>query len=87
MSLIQTFPSGGEGGGGGSIQVDVFPTASAAELGNIYQYIGGNTLTYTNGCFYKCVVGDTPGTYKWEPISVEDPDTYEDDPIDFDHDW
>ena len=82
MSLIQTFPSGA-GGDGSSIQVTTFPTASASELGNIYQYIGSSTLEFTNGCFYKCVQGDTPGTYKWEPIGVEDSDTYEDDPIDF----
>jgi len=86
MSLIQTFP-GGSGGSGDSIQVTSFPPASASEFGNIYQYIGNNTLEYTNGCFYKCVLGDTPGTYKWAPVSVEDPDTYEDDPIDFNNDW
>ena len=86
MSLIQTFP-GGEGGDGSSIQVDVFPTASAAELGNIYQYVGSNTLQFTTGCFYRCEYDSTAGTYQWNPISVEDPDTYEDDPIDFGHDW
>ena len=86
MSLIQTFP-GGEGGDGSSIQVDVFPTASAAELGNIYQYVGVTTLQYTTGCFYRCTYDSTSGTYKWDPISVEDPDTYEDDPIDFSNDW
>ena len=71
------------GGGGGSIQKDSLPVASAFELGKIYQYIGENTLEFTNGCFYKCVEGETPGTYKWEGIGVEDPDTFEDDPIDF----
>ena len=72
-------------GGGGSSQVVSFPTASASELGKIYQYIGNNTLEYTNGCFYKCVVGETPGTYKWEAVGVEAQDTYEDEPIDFDN--
>ena len=86
MSLIQTFPSGA-GGSGESIQVTTFPTASASELGNIYQYVGTTTLQYTNGCFYKCVVGSTPGTYEWKAVGVEDPDTYEDDPIDFNNDW
>jgi len=72
--------------GSGSIQVKVLPAASAAELGNIYQYIGSSTLQYKNGCFYKCVNGTTPGTYEWSAVNVEDPTTYEDDPIDFD-DW
>jgi len=72
--------------GGGSIQVKVLPTASATEFGNIYQYIGSSTLQYKNGCFYKCVNGTTPGTYEWSAVNVEDPTTYEDDPIDFD-DW
>lgn len=70
-------------GGGSSIQVTVLPTASAAQEGKIYQYIGGTTLQYINGCFYKCVPGLTLGTYEWIGISVEDPSTYEQDPIDF----
>ena len=73
-------------GGGGSSQVVTFPTASATELGNIYQYIGNDTLEYSNGCFYKCVVGSTPGTYVWQAIGVEAPSIYENDPIDF-NDW
>lgn len=71
------------GEGGSSIQVTSFPIASISELGNIYQYIGGTTLQYKNGCFYQCVEGETPGTYEWAGVSVEDPDTYENDPIDF----
>ena len=86
MSLIQTFPSGA-GGSGDSIQVTSLPVASASELGNIYQYIGNNTLQYTNGCFYKCVLDSTTGTYEWKGVGVEDPDTYENDSIDFDTDW
>ena len=45
------------------IQKVVLPTASADELGNIYQYVGATTQDYTNGYFYKCVLED--GTYKW----------------------
>ena len=75
------------GGGGGDIQVTDFPPASFEELGNIYQYVGLTTLKFTTGCFYRCIYDDETGTYDWEPISVEDPDTYEDDPIDFSHDW
>lgn len=74
-------------GGGGSSQVVTLPPASLSELNNIYQYIGGDTLQYKNACFYKCVEDTTPGTYYWKPVSVEDPATYEHDPIDFDNDW
>lgn len=83
MSFIQTFPSGkGGGGGGGDIQVDSFPAASAAELGNIYQYIGNTTLIYVKGCFYECVYED--GSYKWKAISTDSDDSlYEDEDIDF----
>jgi len=80
MSLIQTFPNGG----GESSQVTVFPTASAAELGSIYQYIGPSTLEYENGCFYKCIYDETTSSYAWEPIQTQSDSTYETDPIDFD---
>ena len=86
MSLIQTFPSGA-GGSGDSIQVTTFPTASASELGNIYQYVGSTTLQYKNGCFYQCTLDSSTGTYSWEPIGVEAPGAYEDDNIDFNTDW
>ena len=36
------------------IQVSTMPTASAANLGKIVQWIGGG-VTYTNGHFYKCI--------------------------------
>ena len=82
MSFIQTFPGGkGGGGGGGDIQVDSFPAPSAAELGNIYQYIGITTSTFTKGCFYECIYED--GTYKWKPVSTEDDGLYETEDIDF----
>lgn len=42
-------------GGGSSIQVSELPTASASELGKIYQYIGNDTADYKNGYFYKCI--------------------------------
>lgn len=74
-------------GGGGSIQVTTFPTASASEYGNIYQYVGTTTTDYINGCFYQCKRDDTTGVYSWDPIGVEDPDTYETDPIDFNNEW
>ena len=45
------------------VQVSVLPTASAAEEGNIYQYVGVTTNDYINGLFYKCV--EDSGTYEW----------------------
>jgi len=65
------------------IQVTGFPPASATNMGDIYQYIGTSTADYTNGCFYKCTYDTQTGTYSWTPILVQAPETYEDDPIDF----
>lgn len=54
------------------IQVRVLPTASADELGKIYQYIGATDSTYTNAYFYKCVSdGQDPATYSWIRIDVQ----------------
>ena len=53
------------------IQVSSLPTASADELGKIYQYIGATDSTYTNAYFYKCVSdGLNPATYSWEQVDV-----------------
>lgn len=71
------------GGGGNSIQVINLPPASASESGNIYQYIGVTNTDYINGCFYQCRIDSSTGIYEWKPISVEDPDTYETEPIDW----
>ena len=54
---------------GQTIQRNVLPTASVDELGNIYQYIGADTATLTNGYFYQCVA-DGAG-YKWEEKKVQ----------------
>ena len=51
---------------GQTVQVDTMPTASADELGNIYQYVGTTTSTYTNGMFYKCITDGV--TYSWQYI-------------------
>lgn len=54
------------------IQVDTLPTASASNVGKIYQYIGSTTQDYTNGYFYKCVSdGEDPATYSWEEVAVQ----------------
>lgn len=57
--------------GGDTIQVSSMPTASASELGKVYQYIGSTTLVYTHGYFYECVSdGAGTPTYSWEEVST-----------------
>lgn len=53
---------------GGSPQVSVMPTADSSQLGKIYQYVG-ETGTYTNGYFYKCI--ENSGTYGWVNVMVQ----------------
>lgn len=53
------------------VQVASLPTADADTLGKIYQYVGETDTDYTNGYFYKCVEGETAGTYEWEAVSVQ----------------
>ena len=54
-----------------AIQVDTMPTASADELGKVYQFIG-TTGTYTHGYFYECVSdGQQPATYSWTQLNVQ----------------
>jgi len=55
---------------GETIQVDTLPTASADELGNVYQYLGTTTSDYTHGYFYECVLKGS--TYVWENCRVQD---------------
>ena len=84
MSFIQTFPSGKtSGGGGGDIQADSLPAASASELGNIYQYTGTTTSDYVKGYFYECVYEDY--AYKWKQLDTQEPGEVEieTEPIDF----
>lgn len=53
-------------------QVSTLPTASADELGKIYQFVGTTDANYTNGYFYKCVSdGATPAVYSWTAIEVQ----------------
>jgi len=59
---------------GQSIQKEELPLASADELGNIYQYVG-ETGTYTNRRFYKCILNSS--VYSWSEIKmVEKPVVY-----------
>lgn len=43
------------------------PTASASNLGFVYQYTGA-TGTYTQNMFYRCIYDDTLGEYKWVEV-------------------
>lgn len=53
-------------------QTTTMPTASEDELGNIYQYVGETTLTFTQGYFYKCVSDEEEEpTYSWQTINVQ----------------
>lgn len=53
------------------VQVTSLPTASASEVGKIYQFTG-TTGTYTNGYFYKCVSdGAASPTYSWVQVEVQ----------------
>ena len=73
MAVYFPYNFGGESGrsGGDSIQVNALPTASAENLGKVYQYIGETTPNRINGYFYKCVEGSTSGTYEWSNIDVQ----------------
>lgn len=64
MSFIQNFPTKSD-----TIQYTTMPTASATNAGDIVQYTGTSTETYTNGYFYKCV--ENSGSYSWEQTDVQ----------------
>ena len=53
------------------VQIATLPTASASNLGKIYEYVGATTQDYTNGVFYQCVFDGT-STYSWEVCDVVD---------------
>lgn len=53
-------------------QVDTMPTAAAAEVGKVYQFIGTTDASYTHGYFYECVSdGQNPATYSWVQTNVQ----------------
>ena len=53
-------------------QLSTLPTASADNVGDIVQFVGTTTSSYTNGYFYKCVSdGQNPATYSWEAVEVQ----------------
>ena len=53
-------------------QKAILPTASADEVGNIYQFVGTTDLSYTNGYFYQCIEDpDNVGSYIWIQKNVQ----------------
>jgi hypothetical protein len=54
-------------------RVATMPTAGADYVGDIVQYVGTTTASYTNGYFYKCVEDSStnPSTYSWEQANVQ----------------
>ena len=65
------------------IQYDSMPIASSTNLGQIVQYVGTTTATYTNGYFYKCT--EVSGIYGWTRVNVQpynEPGVIPVDPID-----
>lgn len=53
------------------IQKGTLPTASAQNLGKVFQYIGSDSTNYTIGGFYQCQVisGTDPVEYTWVEIT------------------
>ena len=60
-----------------TIQVDELPEASSDNLGDIVQFVGATSGSYTNGYFYKCVA--TASGAATGPGTVEVIDSYKED--------
>lgn len=66
-SLQQAYEDG-DLGGGGSVQVETMPAASASNVGKIVQYVGA-TGTYKKGHFYECIWNRYDTTvYEWRAV-------------------
>ena len=56
------------------LKIATLPTASADNLGKVYQFVGTTTSSYTNGFFYQCVSdGQATPTYSWAEYQVQSP--------------
>lgn len=55
------------------IQINPMPTASATELGKIYQYLGADDAVnnLTHGYFYECTYDGTTLEYSWTQTNVQ----------------
>lgn len=71
----------GSGGTGGS-QVTSMPVASSFELGNVYQYIGPTTESYTQGFFYICRSDELQESFWWEHLPTGDVSSISNEEID-----
>lgn len=59
--------------GSQATQVLSMPTITSDNLGQIVQYIGASTQSYTKGFFYQSVSdGESTPTYSWENIRVQE---------------
>lgn len=55
-----------------TLKVSTLPTASADELGKIYQYIGTTSGNLIHNYFYECVSdGVVAPTYTWQNVNVQ----------------
>ena len=55
-----------------TLKVSTLPTASADELGKIYQYIGTTSGSIVHNYFYECVSdGEVTPTYSWQQVNVQ----------------
>lgn len=55
-----------------TIQFSTLPTASAALVGKVYQYVGVTTQDYTHNYWYECVSdGQSTPAYSWERVDVQ----------------
>lgn len=60
-----------------SFQVQILGTASASDLGKIYEYLGSDTASLKHGLFYEAkeVIPITdPATYEWVSVPVQNID-------------
>lgn len=53
------------------IQVTEIPAAAATEAGNVYQYVGADETTYTQGYWYICSQNVDTQVYEWVRIDVQ----------------
>lgn len=70
-SSLQNLFNSGELGGGGSVQVETMPAASAENVGKIVQYVGASG-SYKKGHFYECVHNKCDvlqPVYRWIDVS------------------
>ena len=53
------------------IQVTEMPAAADTEAGNVYQYVGSDETTYTQGYWYVCVQNADTQAYEWVRLDAQ----------------